>query len=115
MSLKEIFRLENSTIRTWRRSYNLVVASAINLLTILMFTLLAVGFGKITVQLALIMDLDEKTRQLISIVGTSLFVILTLLSFVSSIADVVKLMRYHLSNWSDDDEQARSPGASSEN
>ena len=104
MSIRNIFQLDEATVRSARRCYNLVFAAASYLLTILIFALLAVGFGAVVGQLAIAMGLDEKTRQLISYAGISVFVILILVSFFLALGDAIKLIRYYVNDWSSDNE-----------
>ena len=115
MNLGRIFRLDESTVRTVRRCYNLIVTAASYALTILVLTLLAVGFSEVMERLAVIIGLDEKTQTLISYVGASLFVILILAGFVQAIGDALKLILYYIRDWSDDhDAERRGEGSDQE-
>lgn len=107
MNLRSIFQLDESTVRSARRCYNLVFAAVVYLLTILFLVLLAVGFGAVVGQLAIVMGLDEKTRQLISYTGISVFVILILISFALALGDAIRLIRYYVRDWSNDNETRR--------
>ena len=109
MSLRSIFQLDASTVRSARRCYNLVFAAVVYLLTILILVLLAVGFGAVVGQLAIAMGLDEKTRQLISYTGISVFVILIITSFGLALGDAIRLIRYYVRDWSSDNETLRAP------
>ena len=107
MSFRKIFQLDEATVRSARRCYNLVFAAASYLLTILVFALLAAGFGAFMGQIAIVMGLDEKTRQLISYAGISVFVILILVSLALAIGDAIRLIEYYVRDWRSDNEAHR--------
>ena len=108
MNFGRIFTLDESTVRTVRRCYNLIVVATSYALTILAFTLLAVGFGEVMDRLAVIVGIDEKTRTLISYAGRSVFVILILMSFALAAGDAIKLMMYYIRDWRSDDDAKQS-------
>ena len=108
MSLRNIFELDASTVESARRCYNLVFAAVVYLITVLILILLAVGFGAVVGQLAIVMGLDDKTRQLISYTGISVFVILIVTSFGLALGDAIRLIRYYIRDWSSDDETHQS-------
>ena len=115
MSLRKIFQLDEATVRSARRCYNLVFAAASYLLTILIFALLAAGFGAVMGQIAIVMGLDEKTGQLISYAGISVFVILILVSCALAIGDAIRLIGYYVRDWKSDNETHRAAQEGDEN
>ena len=107
MRIRNIFQLDEATIQSARRCYNLVFAAATYLLTVLIFALLAAGFGAVMGQIAIVMGLDEKTRQLISYAGISVFVILIIVSCALAIGDAIRLIEYYVRDWRNDNETPR--------
>lgn len=115
MSLRNIFELDASTVESARRCYNLVFTAVVYLITVLILIFLAVGFGAVVGQLAIVMGLDDKTRQLISYTGISVFVILIVTSFGLALGDAIRLIRYYIRDWSSSDETHQSSREADQN
>ena len=107
MNPGRFFRLDESTVTRIRRCYNLLVIATVYMLTILGLAILAVGFGQVMDWLATLVGLDDKTRGLLMNAGASLFVILILVSFLLALGDVIKLVRYYISDWGNDNDPKR--------
>ena len=95
MDFRDIFQLEESTIRIGRRIYNLLVQA-------LMFSLAIVGFGALGVGLnfllpivASLLGLDDKTQVLLKAGAAVFFVILVVTTVLFGIGDVRRLLWYY--------------------
>ena len=76
MGVRSVFQLEESTIRAWRRCYNLAVTATIYAVAILFFTGLGIGYGNAMNWLATRGGFDEGKRAVVYYGGTSVFVVL---------------------------------------
>ncbi len=95
MRVRDIFRLEESTIRLGKRIVNLMAKG-------LMFSLAIVGFGALAIGLNLFLPivasqlgLDDKTQVLLKAGAAVFFVVLAVTSVLFGIADVCKLFWYY--------------------
>ena len=101
VGLRDVFRLEESTVVTARRLYNLLVRAVMFGSAIVILGGMSVGFHFLIAYAASFLGLDQKTQDLLKAGSASFFVVLVIVAFLLSIGDVLKLLWYYLSGRDD--------------
>lgn len=108
MGLRDVFRLDESTVVTARRLYNLLVRAVMFGSAIVILGGMSVGFHFLIAYAASSLDLDQKTQDLLKAGSASFFVVLAIVAFLLSIGDVLKLFWYYLRGRENGNDRERS-------
>ena len=96
MNFRDIFQLEDSTVQTGQRIYNLLVRTLMFALAIVGFAGLAVGLNFLLPVVASLLGLGDETLTLLRAGAAIFFVILVVATLLYSIGDVLTLVWYYL-------------------
>ena len=97
MSLREVFRLEESTTRQARGVYNLLVKTVIYSVAIVALIGIGVVLNFVIVHGSALIGLDDKTQNLLSTGSKVLYVLYVVLAFILGVGDQLRLMRHYIS------------------
>ena len=98
MSVRDIFRLEESTELVGRRVYNFLVRVAIFLAAIVALGALGIIVGILVLYGADVIGLDEKTKGYLRAASGILYVLLVIGAFLFAVGDLLQLLWYYLTS-----------------
>ena len=96
MRFRDIFELEESTVRLGQRIYNLLARALFFILAIVSFAALGVGLNFLFEIVASLLGLDDNTEILLKAGAGLFFVILVVTTVLFFIGDVLRLIWYYL-------------------
>ena len=96
MSFRDIFQLEESTVRLGKLIYNLLAKALIFSLAIVGFAAFGIGLNFLFEVGASLLGLDDKTEVLLKAGAGLFFVTLVVTAVLFGIGDVLKLSWYYL-------------------
>ena len=105
------FGLYDSTLRSWRRLWNLLVSSLAYLAAVVALGVLLWVSGGLMGWVGDLLGIDQKTQFFLAAAVKAIFVALIAVSLTHAIGDAAKLVWYYVRDWRIDDEQ---PGAGRE-
>ena len=104
-SLREIFTLDQSTVRSGRRSFNLVVKAVIVASTLMMLILISLAWNQLIKLLSWPLGIDEYTQFLMTNSMLAYVVLVSMLSIIMASFDVFRFALRDIFDGGHGDEQ----------
>ncbi len=98
MAMRDMFRLDDSTVGLGRRVYNLLYRVVIFALATVVLGAVGILLGFLILFGADLVGLDEKTKDLMKASAGMLYVLLVISSLLFALGDVLQLLWYYLTS-----------------